>query len=790
MPGPLVVTRAEFDKLAPEQRLERMLLKQGAIASPEMVDDRKVRFVFSTSSPDRDNDSIDQAGWQLDAYRKNPVILFAHDHKSLPVGKATWVGMHDGKLCGEVEFADHPFAETVYRLVKGGFLNATSVGFRVLAAEPNAMRGGYDFQKQELLETSIVPVPANGEALISAEAVLGDDIKALQDWATKALGMVVKAAEQAAPAQPAKQADPALFVRQADAESVRWNKSVTEPFDISAQEFPARSVEQDLAAKYCGCTISSLRKRDLEVMSVRMGAFLSALDEVIQQDATVDAIRNIDPSGRECPVKYREMQLNSKTSAEFVVDGMRFMQVGGTKMACRVEETWYGCDLVTYAARDSKGSEREFLDKVQQRAAGMRLLKGEAFNLSGEFLQRGSESMDDLFLAEKNQDVAKLLLKMVASRGADMDNRGVLLVGPPGTGKTTFGRVLLNQATEATFVWLAARDFWYGGSRALATAFTLAKENAPAVLFIEDVDNYLTDTTVDFLKTEMDGIKQSKGVLTVLTSNYPEFLPKALIDRPGRFHDVLRFDLPAERERKAMLLKWMPDIAEADLARAVEATHGYSGAHVRDLARFAGILAAEEGLAQSAALSKALEKLAEQRDLITSVQAQGSRYRAPEHVVAKWLLQPLAASQAVAKSFGIKQQAPVPSDVLRDVTSARDMAAMAADTLDQVVRRARAGAKSEEPAEAQPAEAQGGTAETPADPEGHVLQLADEPAAEVVLEIDDTPATAEPVLELADDAATIEDAKDILRGELNALVRQQADDAVRTALNKMRGRVD
>ena len=70
------------------------------------------------------------------------------------------------------------------------------------------------------------------------------------------------------------------------------------------------------------------------------------------------------------------------------------------------------------------------------------------------------------------------------------------------------------------------------------------------------------------------------------------------------------------------------------LVETIKALHGFSGAHVREFARFAGIIREQDGLDAGAAARAAILKLQEQRDLITSVQSQGSRYRAPSHVTA------------------------------------------------------------------------------------------------------------------------------------------------------------
>jgi len=155
----------------------------------EVKDDDRVRFIISDGSVDRQNDTVAPDGWELGSYKSNPVVLWAHSHKDLPVGKAVDVVARNGRLEADTEFADHPFAQTVRDLVKGGFLRAVSVGFRPLEWTINEERGGVDFKRQELLEFSVVPVPANANALIAASAE-GIDVESLRKWigeASKAL---------------------------------------------------------------------------------------------------------------------------------------------------------------------------------------------------------------------------------------------------------------------------------------------------------------------------------------------------------------------------------------------------------------------------------------------------------------------------------------------------------------------------------------------------------------------------------------------------------------------------
>lgn len=163
-------------------------------ADPQMQDDetRTVRFVFSDATVDHAGDSIDPKGWDLGIFNRNPVALWAHMSWDPPIGTASNVGVLAGKLAGDIEFADadtYPFADTIYRLVKGKFLRATSVGFlpKEWAFSSDKDRPyGIDFKKQTLLEISVCPVPCNPSALGQARG-MGIDTAPLVEWAEKVL---------------------------------------------------------------------------------------------------------------------------------------------------------------------------------------------------------------------------------------------------------------------------------------------------------------------------------------------------------------------------------------------------------------------------------------------------------------------------------------------------------------------------------------------------------------------------------------------------------------------------
>jgi len=124
------------------------------------------RFIGSTAAVDRVGEVVEQ-NWNLENYKKNPVILYGHDQTGLPIGKAVNVAVENGALTFDVKFVPaevYPFAGTVEAMYRDGFLNAVSVGFIPTDIDGNTIKSA------ELLELSAVPVPANHEALMQRGA--------------------------------------------------------------------------------------------------------------------------------------------------------------------------------------------------------------------------------------------------------------------------------------------------------------------------------------------------------------------------------------------------------------------------------------------------------------------------------------------------------------------------------------------------------------------------------------------------------------------------------------------
>ena len=137
-----------------------------AIIDKTPNDKGEMVFTASTANVDRESDIIKADGWQLDNFKDGGPLLWGHDQTKLPIGRVLWVKVDNGKLVGKAKFNGQTQLSTdVEKLVRSGDLKGLSVGFRPMDMKMNN-EGGRTFTKQELLEISVVNVPANPDAII------------------------------------------------------------------------------------------------------------------------------------------------------------------------------------------------------------------------------------------------------------------------------------------------------------------------------------------------------------------------------------------------------------------------------------------------------------------------------------------------------------------------------------------------------------------------------------------------------------------------------------------------
>lgn len=163
------------------ERLEKTAIVVAKAA--EQAGSRTRTFVISDESTDRHGDIITAAGWNFANYQKNPVVLWQHMSRELPIGRVDRLATEGTTTKADVTFAtadQNPFADSVFKLIEGGFLNACSVGFQPLADpvplfDADQYLTGFKFLAQELVELSVVNVPALASALVAAKSLgIGD----------------------------------------------------------------------------------------------------------------------------------------------------------------------------------------------------------------------------------------------------------------------------------------------------------------------------------------------------------------------------------------------------------------------------------------------------------------------------------------------------------------------------------------------------------------------------------------------------------------------------------------
>lgn len=220
--------------------------------------------------------------------------------------------------------------------------------------------------------------------------------------------------------------------------------------------------------------------------------------------------------------------------------------------------------------------------------------------------------------------------------------KGVLLVGPPGCGKTLLAKAVANH-TDATFIRMVgselAQKYIGEGGRMVRELFSLAKEKAPSVIFLDEIDaigakrldgstsgDREVQRTLMQLLAELDGFDALNDVKIIAATNRPDILDDALL-RPGRFDRVIEIPIPDDNSRKSILAVHLASMntKKISIARVVEKTKNYSGAELKATCVEAGMIAIRDGRSSVTQqdMMDAITRLDKKR-------TQGSSMRSPE----------------------------------------------------------------------------------------------------------------------------------------------------------------
>lgn len=242
--------------------------------------------------------------------------------------------------------------------------------------------------------------------------------------------------------------------------------------------------------------------------------------------------------------------------------------------------------------------------------------------------------------------------------------KGALLIGPPGTGKTLLAKAVAGEA-KVPFFSLSGSDFvemfvGVGASR-VRDLFKTAKEKAPCIIFIDEIDaigrargrnamsgsNDERENTLNQLLTEMDGFSTNTGIIILAATNRADILDRALL-RAGRFDRQIHIDLPNQNERKEIFevhIKPLKLGTDVDLEFFSKQTPGFSGADIANLCNEAALISARKNKTCIekedflSAIDRIVGGLEKRGHLISPQEKKVISYHESGHAVVGWLLE-------------------------------------------------------------------------------------------------------------------------------------------------------
>lgn len=251
---------------------------------------------------------------------------------------------------------------------------------------------------------------------------------------------------------------------------------------------------------------------------------------------------------------------------------------------------------------------------------------GSCWNRSKEHWQAiQAASFDDLVLASSLKDQIRNDFRRFLSARASYEahgvawRRGALFLGPPGNGKTHALRALLRELAIPALYVQSVKARYETEEANLRRVFERARQLVPCALVLEDLDALVNAENRSFFLNQLDGFEKNVGLVVVATTNHPERIDAAILDRPSRFDRKYTFALPELAERRAYLLGWQAKLAERtgfreeDALALAELTESFSFAYLKELVMSSLLRKLESEAPFAEILESEREMLASQR---------------------------------------------------------------------------------------------------------------------------------------------------------------------------------
>lgn len=204
-------------------------------------------------------------------------------------------------------------------------------------------------------------------------------------------------------------------------------------------------------------------------------------------------------------------------------------------------------------------------------------------------------SFENLILREGlKHEIQNDFTQFFASRAIYEQNtipwkRGVLFIGPPGNGKTHTVKALVNYLGQPCLYVKALKSEYETDEENMRRVFARARMTTPCLLVLEDLDSMIDEKSRSFFLNELDGFEANTGIVVVATTNHPDKLDPAIVDRPSRFDRKYQFDLPGPTERAAYIAMWnaklQPELrlSAAGANEVARTTEAFSFAYLKEL---------------------------------------------------------------------------------------------------------------------------------------------------------------------------------------------------------------